>query len=148
MRVATASLLMRRPRAEVFTFHADAANLSRVVPFALLRARGETHLAPERVVAIDVGIGPFVSRGAITVREFDPPRCFVDVQRIGPFALWRHSHRFLVAGAFTIVTDTVSFALVRPLRPLEPLAERAVAAFLALKLRRTARVMEAMTVGV
>lgn len=109
---------MRRPRAEVFAFHADVANLSRVVPFAHLFVRN------------------------VQIPVFDAPRCFVDTQRFGPFCEWRHSHRFIPVGEFTLVSDVVSFRLVPPFAPLSALAERVVAAFLSLKLRRTAALLE------
>jgi ligand-binding SRPBCC domain-containing protein len=133
---------MRRPRAEVFTFHADAANLRTVVPFGLVRASGDTQLVPGRTIAVELRLGPLVSRGAITVQEIDPPWSFVDEQSAGPFAVWRHTHRFADVGSDTLVRDTVEFRLRGPLVVLGPLAERCVAALLAAKLRRTARVLE------
>ena len=109
---------MRRPRGEVFAFHADVANLSRVVPFAHLFLRN------------------------MEIRVFEAPRCFVDTQRFGPFTQWRHSHHFTPVGDFTLVEDVVSFRLAWPFGLLGVLVERVVATFLRLKLRRTAVLIE------
>lgn len=140
--VAQASVVVRRPRQDVFDFHTDTANLTRVLPLGLIRPDGPSVLERGRVISLVVGRGPFTFRGSIAVEEFDPPRTFVDVQRVGPFALWRHTHRFEVHGASTRVTDTVQFRLVPPLRLLEAAAVPLVHALLVAKLRRTARVLE------
>lgn len=142
MRTASASALVRRPRAEVFAFHADAANLASVIPFGIVRAIGAGDLASGRSIPVELRVGPFAFGGAITVREFDPPSSFVDAQGRGPFALWQHTHRFEDVGPLTVVRDTVAFQLRGPLALFEPLVARAISAFLAAKLRRTAAVLE------
>lgn len=142
MRVAQARQVVRRPREEVFAFHADAANLSRVIPFGLIRTIGPSRLGPGRTVRVRVGVGKLAARNAIVVKSWAPPHRFVDAQRYGPFASWEHLHEFVDDGAATEVRDRVSFALVPPLAFLEPLATHAVHAMLALKLRRTARVLD------
>src|SRR5438094_493712 len=99
-----------RPRAEVFAFFADARNLA-LVNSPTGRLRWLTP-PPRRVF----------------VREFDPPRRFVDVQLWGPFARWEHLHRFVEgppaegAGgpAGTWVEDRVTYRL--PLGALGRLA--------------------------
>jgi ligand-binding SRPBCC domain-containing protein len=133
---------IRRPRAEVFAFHADAANLARVIPFGVLRPRGDGALGPGRVVTLQFRLGPVAFGGRILVRDWQPPHSFVDVQGFGPFARWEHSHHFFEDGGGTLLRDTVHFALGRPFTALEPIVERAVSAFLALKLRRTAVLLE------
>lgn len=139
--VASASALVRRPRQEVFDFHTDTANLTRVLPLGLIRPEGPSELQLGRVISLVVGRGPLTFRGSIAVEELDPPNKFVDVQRVGPFALWRHTHLFEELGAFTRVTDTVQFRLVPPLRVLEGAAVPLVHALLVAKLLRTARVL-------
>lgn len=140
MRTASASALIRRPRAEVFAFHADAANLSRVAPF--IRVEGDGRLGRDRVVRMAAGVGPLVLRTLLCVQEFDPPWSFTDAYRAGPFSMWTHSHRFAAVGPFTVVHDTVRFRLIAPLRPFEPMCEGLIRAFLRAKLARTALVLE------
>jgi ligand-binding SRPBCC domain-containing protein len=142
LRVAQASQVVRRPREEVFAFHADAANLSRVMPFGLIRTIGPSRLGPGRTVRVRVGVGRFAASNDITVKTWAPPRLFVDAQRYGPFASWEHVHEFLDSGATTEVRDRVSFALVPPLAFLEPVATHLVRGMLAVKLLRTARALD------
>jgi len=44
------------------------------------------------------------------ISEYDRPHRFVDEQVSGPFAHWRHEHRFEAAGEGTRMVDDVDFA--------------------------------------
>jgi hypothetical protein len=117
---------LARPRADVFSFFADPANLARLVPRSL---RLRILAAPAALTAgavIDLQIGwpglPVTWRAFI--REWDPPFRFVDVQVRGPYARWEHRHRFLEDAVGTCVEDRVTYRL--PLGPLGRLAHRLV----------------------
>ena len=139
MRRASASIGIRAPREVVFEFHADSANLSRVLPSLVpLRSIGPSRLGPD--ARLRFTFGPFSGQGI--VRVWEPPLRFVDEQTFGPFALWRHEHRFNEVAGRTWVTDIVEFALRRPARPLERLARPLVQAILVAKLSRTKQVLE------
>ena len=57
------------------------------------------------------------------IREWDPPRRFVDEQLRGPYALWHHTHTFeALDPSTTLMRDVVRYAL--PLGPLGELARR------------------------
>jgi len=43
---------------------------------------------------------------------WDPPRRFVDEQRVGPYRWWRHEHLFYAAGDGTLVLDRVQYGVV------------------------------------
>jgi ligand-binding SRPBCC domain-containing protein len=130
---------MRASRPAVFAFHADAGNLSRVLPTMLpLRAVGPSRL--DRDARVRFQFGPLGGFGV--VRVWEPPLRFVDEQTFGPFALWRHEHRFNVIDGVTWVTDIVDFALRPPARPLEPLLRPLVRLALLEKLRRTRTLLE------
>lgn len=60
------------------------------------------------------------------ITELDRPHRFTDEQVRGPFAAFRHVHRFELDGEGTRMTDEVSFSA--PLGPLGRLAERLVLA--------------------
>lgn len=138
--IASASVAIAASRADVFEFHADAANLARALPPGVpLRSIGPSRLGPGAVLRFR--FGPFGGQGV--VRVWEPPLRFIDEQTFGPFALWRHEHRFNEVGGRTWVTDTVEFALRRPARPLGRLARPVVQAILRAKLRRTKAVLEA-----
>ena len=140
MRRASASIAIRASRDAVFEFHADSANLARVLPPGLpLRSTGPSRLGPD--ARLRFSFGPFGGQGI--VRVWEPPLRFVDEQTFGPFALWRHEHRFNDIAGRTWVTDIVEFALRQPARPLERVAGPLVRAILIAKLRRTKQVVEA-----
>lgn len=142
--IASASIPIAASRADVFEFHADAANLARALPPGVpLRAIGPSRLGPGAVLRFR--LGPFGGQGV--VRVWEPPLRFVDEQTFGPFALWRHEHRFNEVAGRTWVTDTVEFALRPPARPLERLARPVVRAILRAKLQRTKAVLEAQPAG-
>lgn len=140
LRAAGASCPIAASRDAVFAFHADAANLARVLPSLVpLRTSGPSRLGPG--AALRFRFGPFGGTGTVVVWE--PPFRFVDEQTFGPFRRWRHEHRFSEVGGITWVTDTVDFSLRPPAHLLEPFARPLVAAILTAKLRRTKAVLEA-----
>lgn len=63
-------------------------------------------------------------RMTVQVVEHRPPHEFVDVQVRGPFAVWRHLHRFEPTEGGTRVTDEIEFR--SPLGPLGRLVDRLV----------------------
>lgn len=139
MRRVSASIGIRESRDAVFEFHADSANLARVLPSLVpLRSIGPSRLGPD--ARLRFTFGPFGGQGI--VRVWEPPLRFIDEQTFGPFALWRHEHRFNEIAGRTWVTDIVEFALRQPARPLELLAHPLVRAILVAKLRRTKHLLE------
>jgi ligand-binding SRPBCC domain-containing protein len=104
---------LARPRAEVFAFFADPANLAIVTPPAL---RMTVRHAPPvlhagAVIDYDVRWLGVPVRWRAFVREFDPPYRFLDVQLRGPYARWEHRHRFLEEDGGTVVDDRIVYRL-------------------------------------
>ena len=103
------------PPDEVFEFFADAHNLEALTP-PLLRFRVVT---PDPIA---MGTGTLI-RYRLRIRgfpvawltesvEWQPPHRFVDEQRSGPYALWRHTHSFERDGAGgTTMRDEVRYAI-------------------------------------
>jgi ligand-binding SRPBCC domain-containing protein len=126
--------LVARPRAQVFAFFADAANLEKLTP-ASLRFQIQSRLPIEMRAGaqIDYRISlfglPFRWRTIIEV--FEPGVRFVDVQAAGPYRYWHHTHEFADAPGGTLVRDRVEYEL-----PLGPLGELARALFVDRQLRQ------------
>jgi ligand-binding SRPBCC domain-containing protein len=125
--------LVLRPRAEVFAFFADAANLERLTP-ASLRFEIRTPLPIEMRAGarIDYQIALFglPFRWRTVIESFEPEARFVDLQMQGPYRFWRHTHEFADAPGGTLVCDRVEFEL-----PLGPLGELARVLFVTRQLR-------------
>ncbi len=116
------------PRAEVFAFFADAANLERMTPPQL----GFTILTP---LPIEVKKGALIDyriklygipmKWKTVIEEYEPIDRFMDVQLAGPYATWRHTHTFAEAeGGGTECGDRVVYEL-----PFGPLGRAVHAAF-------------------
>lgn len=61
-------------------------------------------------------------RMASAITEYERPSRFVDEQTRGPFASWRHEHRFEQRGGGTLMTDVVDYR--SPLGPIGGLVDR------------------------
>lgn len=122
--IAESRVWLPRPRADVFAFFADPANLPALMPPSLgvrltgpppsLRAGAFFDL---RLLWLGLPL-----RWRAFIREWDPPVRFVDVQVRGPYARWEHRHLFLAERDGTRVEDRVTYRL--PLGPLGRLAHR------------------------
>ncbi|CAB4897090.1 unannotated protein [freshwater metagenome] len=100
---------------DVFPFFADAANLDAITP-ALLRFRtitpGPIGMGTGTVIQYALRLHGIPMRWTSIIQMWEPPHRFVDVQLLGPFALWHHEHRFEDApGGGTTMHDTVHHAV-------------------------------------
>ena len=102
-----------RPRAEVFAFFADAANLQLLTP-AFLNFRIVTPLPIVMAVGtrIDYALNLFglPLKWWTKITEWQPWFSFVDEQEAGPYARWRHTHRFETAAGQMVMHDLVEYA--------------------------------------
>jgi uncharacterized protein len=101
------------PVEEVFAWHLRPGAFQRLTPpweDVRVRAHGGG-LAPGSRVELGIRKGPAELRWEVEHTELDENRLFVDEQRSGPFAHWRHEHRFepLVDGR-SVVEDVVNWA--------------------------------------
>lgn len=112
------------PRATVFSFYADAANLERITPAELKFAiTSPLPVEMKKGAEIDYRLQlfgvPFNWKTVISV--WSPPDLFVDEQLHGPYQRWSHRHTFRDgADGSTIIDDEVTYQL-----PASPLGELA-----------------------
>jgi ligand-binding SRPBCC domain-containing protein len=105
------TLWVPRPRSEVFTFFAEAANLEAITPpwlhFQVLNPATVIHEG----VRIDYRLTLYgiPLRWQSEISRWDPPSSFVDEQRKGPYRRWVHTHTFVEERGGTRVGDAVEF---------------------------------------
>jgi ligand-binding SRPBCC domain-containing protein len=127
------STILPLPRARVFPFFADAANLEVITPPELqfeiltpspieMRA-GALIRYRLRLMALRFG---WLTR----ISHWNPPHEFIDEQLNGPYRTWVHHHRFSDAPGGTLIEDDVAYSL-----PFFPIGEIA-APIVALQVRR------------
>jgi len=122
--ILKSDLTVERPRAEVFKFFSNAANLEQITPPEL-----NFHILTPQPIVIELGTLidyqlslhgiPMRWRTEITV--WDPSNEFVDTQLSGPYSQWIHRHKFTeLTPSKTLIEDEVKYRL-----PLEPFGDLA-----------------------
>jgi ligand-binding SRPBCC domain-containing protein len=104
------------PIAQVFAFHLDTRNAARISPPGqkVLSVEGSFPLRLDSEVRLRTRQLPLLWAQTWLVRvvQFAPPTLIVDEMLRGPFAAWRHEHRFAeLPGGRTQLTDHVAYRL-------------------------------------
>lgn len=106
--------LLNKPIDEVFNFFEKPENLEKITPNDI----GFIIKTPRPLVmkkgaifeyTIKLGYIKFPWRTLITL--YDPPKLFQDVQTIGPYKKWVHTHEFIELGEKTKIIDTIEYDL-------------------------------------
>lgn len=115
------------PPDEVFAWHGREGAFERLIPpweRVRIRDRRGT-LKDGDYVVFDVRVGPIWRRWVAVCTDSIENQQFVDDQLLGPFAIYRHTHRFAPEGDGCRLEDRVEYAL--PFPPLgRALAGRSV----------------------
>lgn len=113
---------------EAWGFFSNPANLTYITPPRL--GFKMTSEAPERIypgLILTYTVSPIFGLPVNWVTEIThvkEPEFFIDDQRLGPYKLWHHEHRFKETGGGVEVHDLVHYAL--PLGPLGDIAHELV----------------------
>jgi ligand-binding SRPBCC domain-containing protein len=104
------------PIAQVFAFHLDTRNAARISP------PGQRVLSVDGTFPLRLGSEvrlrvrqlplPWAQTWLVRVARLEEPTLIVDEMLRGPFAAWRHEHRFTeLPGGRTRLTDHVAYRL-------------------------------------
>lgn len=120
-----------RPRAEVFAFFADAANLAALTPASLsfeLLTPLPIELRAGARLDYRVRFHGVPMTWQTLIEAWEPPHRFVDTQANGPYKAWHHEHRFVEVPGGCEIQDHVEYDV--PLGALgklgAPLARRTI----------------------
>jgi len=85
---------------QAFAWHERPGALHRLLPpwDDVRIERAPTSLAVGTRVELSMPVGPLRQTWVAEHTEYEPAHQFVDVQKSGPFAHWRHTHRFEPSG--------------------------------------------------
>ncbi len=101
-------------QAQVFRFFEEPANLARITPPSLgFRMASDQPVVMREGAVIDYTIRwlSFRLQWRTEITRYQPPLEFVDEQTKGPYAFWRHTHRFVPVPGGTEMSDLVEYAL-------------------------------------
>lgn len=103
-----------RPIDEVFAFFSEARNLEVITPPWLHFRnvdRGPVAMAKGTRFEHRLRVKGIPVRWESEITAWDPPHRFVDEQRRGPYAFWRHEHLFSCRDNGTDVVDRVDYVV-------------------------------------
>jgi ligand-binding SRPBCC domain-containing protein len=112
--VFNVELWLPRPRAEVFPFFADAANLEAITPAWVnfkIRSSLPVRMGAGARIEYQIRIHGFPVRWRTEITMWEPPFRFQDVQRSGPYRQWIHTHDFVEKDGGTLCRDRVEYAV-------------------------------------
>jgi len=109
------------PLKRVFPFFESPENLALITPPSLgfrVLTPGPVVMQAGTIIDYSIRLGGMPVRWRSLISTYDPPVCFVDEQLKGPYAYWRHTHRFASSPPGTVLMDEVAYALPAGMPPL------------------------------
>lgn len=119
---------------DAWAFFSTPRNLDRLTPdsvgFKITHCDSET-VHEGQIIGYKVKVAPLIWVTWLTeITRVDAPNSFVDDQRIGPYKVWHHTHRFKEHDGGVLMTDEVTYVM-----PLGILGRIAHALFVKRQLR-------------
>jgi hypothetical protein len=106
--------VVARPLERVFPFFERPENLALITPPSLgfrVVTPGPVPMAEGTVIDYRIRLAGLPVRWRSVISAYEPPRFFVDEQLLGPYAYWRHEHRFEPLSGATRFVDDVYYRL-------------------------------------
>ena len=100
---------------QAWSFFSTPRNLDRLTPdsvgFKITHCAPET-MQPGQMIGYKVKVAPFIWVTWLTeITMIDDLRSFIDEQRLGPYKIWHHIHRFEAQENNVIMTDEVTYVM-------------------------------------
>jgi len=100
---------------EVWTFFSDPRNLDTLTPPDLaFRIIGDpaAGMYPGQMIEYRIRfVKGLWSKWLTEITHVEEPHFFIDEQRIGPYKLWHHEHRFIQQGEEILLVDHVTYVV-------------------------------------
>lgn len=100
---------------EAWDFFSDPENLAKITPGHMgfrITSEKPSKMYPGQFITYKVSPFPGLITNWVTeITQVQPKLYFVDEQRIGPYRMWHHEHRFEVRGNAVLMIDRVSYKL-------------------------------------
>jgi ligand-binding SRPBCC domain-containing protein len=108
------SIFLRADRSRVWDFFSTPTNLDAMTPpemsFEIIGSPGPMYTG--QVIAYRIRILPGIRVSWLTeITHVSQGSYFVDEQRVGPYRVWHHEHRFVQRDGGVEVSDLVTYAL-------------------------------------
>ncbi len=103
-----------RPLDDVFRFFEKPENLAAITPKSLrfsVVTPSPIRMAEGTIIEYRVSPLLIPMTWVSVIESYSPQSSFVDVQVRGPYAHWRHTHRFTPHNGGTIIEDEIMYAI-------------------------------------
>ncbi len=100
---------------EAWSFFSTPRNLDRLTPdsvgFKITHCTSES-MHPGQMIGYKVKVAPFIWLTWLTeITIVNDQKSFIDEQRLGPYKIWHHIHRFETQGHDVLMTDEVTYVM-------------------------------------